>query len=217
MSTTGMTISDGLIIAATILGPILAVQAQKFIERAGERRRQKLRIFYTLMSYRATPLASERIQALNTIDLEFRPNRLGYQSAKAKAVTTAWKILLDELNTKVDENDKNAIAAWTRRCDDYSVDLLFAFSAAMGFKFNKVELKRGIYYPRGHHEMEASQRAILANLEKLLAGERSLPMNVTGFPVSEEALKLQMEVQQKLLKALTGEGEMHVQMKQSKK
>jgi hypothetical protein len=33
-----MTISDGILIAATIAGPVLAVQAQKFIERAGERR-----------------------------------------------------------------------------------------------------------------------------------------------------------------------------------
>ena len=67
-----VTISDWLIILATVSGPILAVQAQKFIERARARRESRLSIFYRLMTFRATPLAPERIQALNMIDLEFR-------------------------------------------------------------------------------------------------------------------------------------------------
>jgi uncharacterized protein DUF6680 len=101
-----ITISDWLIILATVCGPILAVQAQKIIERARARREVRLSIFYRLMTFRATPLAPERIQALNMIDLEFRPNWLGRQPTKDKAVTTAWKELLDQLNAFPENGDR---------------------------------------------------------------------------------------------------------------
>jgi hypothetical protein len=42
-----LTIADALLIGATILGPTLAVQVQKFMKRAGERRRHELRMSYT--------------------------------------------------------------------------------------------------------------------------------------------------------------------------
>jgi hypothetical protein len=214
-----VTISDWLIILATACGPILAVQAQKFIERARARRELRLSIFYRLMANRATPIAPERIQALNMIDLEFRPNRLGRQSVKDRAVTTAWKNLLDELNGGIPETtttDRATMVAWQRRCDDRSVDLLFALSKALGYEFSEVELKRGIYYPRGHGEKEAAQHSILINLETLLAGRSSLKMEVTGFPASEEAVKLQERLQKGLLEALSGKGELHIQLKSPK-
>lgn len=210
-----ITISDWLIILATISGPILAVQAQKIIERARARQEQRLSIFYRLMANRATPIAPERIQALNMIDLEFRQNRFGRRSSKDMAVITAWKSLLDELNGGISQTvtDPATIDAWQRRCDDLSVDLLFALSNALGYEFSKVELKRGIYYPRGHGMRQASQDSILTNLEKLLAGNTSLNMEVTRFPVSEDALKLQERLHNGMLEALSGKGELHVRMK----
>jgi hypothetical protein len=80
------TISDGLLILATIAGPILAVQAQKWVERATEKRRQRLMIFTTLMNTRATRLAPDHVQALNMIDLVFNG-----KNAKDKAVIDAWR------------------------------------------------------------------------------------------------------------------------------
>jgi uncharacterized protein DUF6680 len=109
--------------------------------------------------------------------------------------------------------DQTAISAWQRRCDDYSVDLLFALSKSLGYEFSKVELKRGIYYPRGHVAREASQHSVLANLEKVLAGSASLKMDVTGFPVSEDAVKLQEQLHNGMLDALSGKGEIHVRVK----
>jgi uncharacterized protein DUF6680 len=70
-----------IIAAATIAGPILAVQAQKWVERATERRRGQLQVFYWLMATRATRLSNEHVQALNRIELVFRG-----RSAKKKAV-----------------------------------------------------------------------------------------------------------------------------------
>jgi ABC-type dipeptide/oligopeptide/nickel transport system permease subunit len=63
-----ITISDWLIILATISGPILAVQAQKFIERARARREVRMSIFYRLMTFRA------RKAALRTIRRSRKPS-----------------------------------------------------------------------------------------------------------------------------------------------
>jgi len=71
------TIEIAIIAAATVAGPILAVQAQKWIERAGERRRARRAIFHALMSNRATRLHDDFVKALNLIDLEFSPARFG--------------------------------------------------------------------------------------------------------------------------------------------
>jgi hypothetical protein len=149
------------------------------------------------------------------IDLEFRPNWFGSQSAKDKAVTTAWKNLLDELNAGIHENvkDEATIFAWQKRCDELSVELLFALSTALGFQFSKVELKRGIYYPRGHFAREPLQNSISENLARLLAGDMSLKMEVTSFPTSDDALKLQEQLQKGMLAALSGESELHVKIK----
>jgi len=54
-----MNVSDWAIICATLLGPILAVQAQKWVERATESRRRKW-IFETIMANRATRVKEER-------------------------------------------------------------------------------------------------------------------------------------------------------------
>lgn len=59
-----MNISNCLIIAATLLGPILAVQAQKWVEIWNEKRNRKLRIFYNLMATRAGRVSDRHVEAL---------------------------------------------------------------------------------------------------------------------------------------------------------
>ena len=66
-----MKVTDYLIIAATILGPILAVQIQKYLEGWRESSNRKVTIFKALMVTRAARLTSEQVQALNLIDVEF--------------------------------------------------------------------------------------------------------------------------------------------------
>lgn len=65
------------VVLATLAGPILAVQTQKFIERASERSKRRQWIFTALMANRATRLNDDYVKALNSIDLEFSPKRFG--------------------------------------------------------------------------------------------------------------------------------------------
>jgi hypothetical protein len=86
-----------VIATATVAGPILAVQAQKWVERATERRRARRSIFHSLMANRATRLNDDYIRALNLIDLEFSPGKLR-SGSKDRDVINAWRSLLGELN-----------------------------------------------------------------------------------------------------------------------
>jgi cytochrome bd-type quinol oxidase subunit 1 len=66
-----MDTKDWLIVASTLLGPILAVQAQKWVEVFRERRGRKLWVVQQLMATRAARVSAEHVQALNMIDLVF--------------------------------------------------------------------------------------------------------------------------------------------------
>ena len=70
-----MTTSDWVMVFAVLIAPLLAVQAQKFIERMREKRQRKLSIFFQLMATRATRVAPQHVQALNMIDIEFYGKR----------------------------------------------------------------------------------------------------------------------------------------------
>jgi hypothetical protein len=204
-----MNVSDWMLITATILGPILAVQAQKWIERATESRRRRRWIFDTIMSNRATRLADENIRALNAIDLEYRPGII--PSKKDRAVVSAWRSLFGELTQGLrnagPDADAPTVNAWDDRCRELYVRLESAMSAALGFKFTDEELRRGIYYPRGHVEREATQTAILQNLKKLLAGETAINTKVIVTP---EAAAAQAALLERLMKAYTDDGALKV-------
>ncbi len=103
-----------LVVVATILGPILAVQAQKTIERLRETRDRKLRVFYTLMGTRAARTAAEHVQALNVIDLLFRRKA-------EKPIIDAWEAYREHLNQDVEKMTPTQLEAWTARGSELSM------------------------------------------------------------------------------------------------
>lgn len=112
-------------IIAIILGPILAVQVQKIIERLTQRRDEKRKVFMTLLTTRGRTLAPEHVQALNMIHLFFSGKR-----KKDQAVVEAWDFYRDHLfskteppkpqaNGEVSESDKidfqNRVHGWLEK------------------------------------------------------------------------------------------------------
>jgi hypothetical protein len=192
------------IVLATLSGPVLAVQTQKFIERATERRNTRLQIFRALMANRATRLADDFVKALNLIDLVFLPN---WWSRRAdKAVISAWRSFFDELSHHPGPNaDSAANISWTLRCDDGLVELLRAMSYALGYTFTKEELRRGIYNPQGNVDRDQALLAILQGLRNVLSGTDSLRMAVTSFPVSEALTNAQTELARRAASAYDAE------------
>jgi hypothetical protein len=81
------------IVLATLGGPVIAVQTQKFIEGASENRRRKLAIFAALMANRATRFSDDYIRALNSIELGFLPR---WWAPQNRNVINMWRTLLGE-------------------------------------------------------------------------------------------------------------------------
>ena len=81
-----MTFSDGLIVLATALSPVIAVQVTRYLDDRTEERGRKLRVFKTLMATRAYNIDPAHVEALNTIDLEFSAKK-----PSEKSVLDVWQ------------------------------------------------------------------------------------------------------------------------------
>lgn len=175
-------IKDWIMISALILGPILAVQAQKIIENITDRKRRKIKLFHILMETRATRLSVVHVSALNMIDLEFYGKSLlgkRWQSKFEKRVTNAWKIYNDHLNSGAAE-DKSG--AWGKRSTELFTVLLYAMAQSLGYDFDEVQLKRDFYSPVPENRVENEQNKVREAILALLEGNRSLPMHITSLP-----------------------------------
>lgn len=198
----GLELKDWATIVAALLGPILAVQAQKAVETFRERRRRKTFLFEQLMATRASRLAPEHVRALNMVDLIFYGERvLGVprRTAKEQQVLDAWKEYHDHLNIKAEEGH---IALWGAQGDELFTNLLYAIAQDLKFKFDRVQLKRGAYSPIAHGEIEAEQTELRKAALSLVSGKHALQMNVVGFPVDPEAIEANKVAIQNIGKAL---------------
>jgi hypothetical protein len=62
---------------------------------------------------------------------------------------------------------------------------------SLGYEFDDVHIKKGIYAPEGHLQIENENFLIRRGILRLLYGESSLQMDVKSFPYSEDAVKEQ--------------------------
>lgn len=204
---------DWLVILATIAGPILAVQAQKWIERLRERRGRKLWVFQQLMATRATRLSTDHVQSLNMIDLVFYGRHflgIRYQSGTEKAVLSAWREYHDHLNTKLDQA---AQMVWNNNTEELFINLLSAIAKDVRFHFDRVQLKKGWYSPIAHGQLEDELTAIRKLVLQLLSGQSALKMDVTSFPMNEDIANAQVTLQKAMSEAFAGKGALNVIVK----
>jgi hypothetical protein len=195
-------LKDWAVIGATVLGPILAVQAQKAVEAFRERRIRKTRLFEQLMATRASRVSPEHVRALNMIDLVFYGERMfGIQrrSGPEQRVLDSWKEYLDHLNNRGPDEQ---LMQWLAKGDELFTNLLYAVSEDIGFKFDRVQLKRGSYSPIAHGELEAEQAELRQATLSLVTGKHALKMNVVGFPIDADAVQANKQAIQNLGKAL---------------
>jgi hypothetical protein len=114
-------LADIAIIFATLLGPVFAVQAQKWLERRQDEKRRKMAIFRTLMATRATRLAASHVEALNATPIEF------YGRAKPlKQIIGAWRLHMEHLNRFAEMPSET----WVLRRNDLYDDLLQKWPSA---------------------------------------------------------------------------------------
>lgn len=180
---------DILTICALILGPIMAVQIQKVIDRAKESRNRRLWVFKTLMATRHATLSIDHVSALNRIDLEFPDNK------KYHDVIEAWKLYFNHLSNPA--NGEKNLEVWISKSDDLLADLLYEMSRALNYNFDRSLIKRNVYSPRGHAKIEYENQMIREKLIEVFDGKRTLPIDVQTVAWNEEATKKQSDLQDK--------------------
>jgi len=180
---------EAINLLAILLGPILAVQIQKCLERQKEGKLRKLDVFKTLMATRGNVLSHHHVEALNRIDLEFSNNN------KYKAVISAWKEYFDNLAIKVDTNEQ--IVVWTDKNVELLANLLYEMGKALGYKFDRALIKRNWYSPVGHANIEKKQELIRDGIIDILNGEFPLQMKVVS---DDDVIQRQTELNDLLLR-----------------
>lgn len=170
-----MSLTDILIVLATAFSPLIAVQVTRYLDDRNEQRGRKLHVFKTLMATRAYTLSIAHVEALNRIDLEFSLKR-----TKEKEVLNIWQQYLDHLGSKSLEGP-----AWADKRVDLLVGLLYAMSKALGYDFNKTQLKNGTYAPTAHGLIESEQERLRQLTLELLEGKRIMPIHVTNISIPD--------------------------------
>lgn len=167
-------LADVAIVFAAIAGPILAVQAQKWLERNRAIQDRRAAIFRTLMATRAAVLSPVHVEALNAIPVEFYGTK-----GKLKEINDSWKLFLDHHQPDAQTND-----VWLQKRVDLFQDLLHLIAQYLGYGFSRAQLARDIYNPQAHGELESEQTIIRKGIAKLFSGEAALPMAVKEFPAT---------------------------------
>lgn len=154
-------------IVAIIVGPIAALGIQRWADNRRENRKTKRWVFTTLMTYRATRLNQNFVQALNVIDVVFNG-----KSEDERQVRTSWKVLLDHLGT-----DQQPQASQDKAVD-LTIKLLVVMGRVLDYEFDEVHLKRQVYLPVGHAEVEREQNELRQKLLRVLRGDLRIPIAV---------------------------------------
>jgi len=178
-----MNLTDFLTISAIIIGPIAAVQIEKLLQRNRDSRNRKISVFKTLMATRGAVLSYAHVEALNRIDLEFSDNK------KYKKIIDAWKEYFDNLSqTATDEQ----LVVWSNNNNELLATLLYEMGKALNYDFDKVLIKRNVYSPIGHSNIEREQQAIRLGLLDLINGNIAVPMTIIQ---DEESINNQKALQ----------------------
>ena len=179
---------EWITIIAIILGPILAVQVQQFLQKWKEKRDQQLRVFSTLMATRANTLSVDHVNALNWIDLAFSK-----KNSQEKDIVEAWEKLLDHYlkgyPKTEDFQDTKELQSQQKIAADKSTELRVTLIKKMAdflkYDLSETHIKNGCYSPSGHLELENDQWLLRKALLGVLDQKLSIPMNVVSFPATQ--------------------------------
>jgi len=171
--------AEWITILALLCGPVLAVQAQKWIENIREKKNRRLYVFKRLMATRGTLVSPAHVEALNMIDLEFAGNKKADGQVRRR-----WREYLDHLNSLSQDpaTQTQQMPVWTERNGDLLANLLHDMGRAVGYDFDTVQIRRGIYAPIAHANLEIETQLLRRLLIQVLLGDRSLPLDVRSLP-----------------------------------
>jgi hypothetical protein len=78
------------------------------------------------------------------------------------------------------------MTTWSNKTNDLLVDLLYEISLVLGYDFDKAHIKRGVYVPQGHNQVDRQQAFIRDAIVDLFLGNISFPIEIKNYPVTPE-------------------------------
>ena len=159
---------EWLTVGAIVVGPIFALLAQRLLDYLREKRERRVRLFIALMTTRASQLAPDHINALNSIDIVFSRKR-------DLKIREAWENVRTHLATNVNAPD------WQTKLSDRKANLYREIAVRVGYgHFTAEYLKYEVYLPTYYGEMERDQLKIRQALTAALTpdGIKIIPGNV---------------------------------------
>lgn len=180
---------DWITIVAVLAAPLLAIQAQRAIDAIRESISRKREIFFTLMSTRAIVdrTCPAHVYALNSIQFGYYGRKIWRWTIRSRAeerVLRAWREYLDFLNRPPTASDDSArVTAFLTKGDDLFHDLLYQMSQEAGFRFDRVDIRHSLYYPKAfednrtdHNSRRCDEATILQHLASSLRETGCIPV-----------------------------------------
>lgn len=171
-------------ILAIIASPLIAVLVSSWLQDRKEKRRQQILVFSTLIATKALPLSPQHVEALNKIDIEFFGNR---------KITEARKQLLDNFDhypqDTSDPEYQKKLDSCGEKAENLLIDLIYEMAQALGYNFDKVYIKRGIRFPKGHADYMEEQELIRRGIVGLLSGIVPISVKIVEPSAREDKQK----------------------------
>jgi hypothetical protein len=157
---------DWITVAAILLGPVLALFAQRLLDWMREKKQRRVQLYVTAMSLRGTWLHSDSVRALNSIDTIF-------DKRGDKPVRDAWERVIKHANTPMPDRQAqpNENKAWLDRLLDLRVDLYQLLGAAVGYDHTIDYIKTQLYVPQYHVDVELEQTMIRKQFAKAITDD----------------------------------------------
>lgn len=155
---------DWIAVGAIIVGPILALSAQRLLDRIREKKNRRVQLYLTAMSLRAAWLHPDSIRALNSIDTIFDKD-------SDKPVRAAWAAVVAQAYTPKRDATEEAAREWNARLEDLRVGLYQVLGAAVGYDHTIDYIKRQFYNPQAHVDIELELMQIRKQFLKALGDD----------------------------------------------
>lgn len=178
-------ITDIIMILVIVIGPLIAVQITEYLRKLKDVHDRKVYIFRTLMSTRSAPLLGVHIESLNLVELEFHSNK-----KQERRVVDAWRLYLTHL-----ADHRYPKETWSSRKDELLIELLYEMSLALGYSYDKSQIKSGAYYPAGYEDADSDHYETRKLWLEVLKGKRSLSM-ITQIVAPEKDISQVTELDQ---------------------
>jgi uncharacterized protein DUF6680 len=154
---------DWVTVFAVVIGPVLALFAQRVLDLIREKKNRRVELYLTIMSLRATWLHPDSLRALNSIDTIFSKKR-------EQKIRDAWAELLRHTSSHKGTSDEEA-RVWNERLLDLRVDLYQLIGNAVKYRQTVAYIKNSIYAPQYHVDAELEQIQIRKQFAKAITDE----------------------------------------------